>query len=96
MRGRYLRLGAFQKEPNLAVAHESKVGIITSRKAGGAVARVRLRRLFREIHRLHRADLVHGCWIVIIPHREAILASFEELRKEWLRLAGKLAILHHS
>lgn len=69
------------------------MGIITSRRVGGAVARVRVRRLLREIHRLHRERLLPGRWLVVISHREAADASYQNLCSEWLRLAAKLAIL---
>jgi ribonuclease P protein component len=71
---------------------ESKVGIITSRQVGGAVLRVRVRRLLRELHRLSRPDLRQGLWIVMIAQREASAASLEDLRREWLRLGHKLSI----
>lgn len=71
---------------------ETKVGIVTSRRVGNAVARVRVRRLLREIHRLSRPDLKDGLWIVLIAQQEAAFSTMEELRREWLRLGAKLSI----
>jgi ribonuclease P protein component len=75
---------------------ESKVGIIVSRKVGGAVVRNRLKRRCKELHRLSRSYIACGLWIVMILKREAATSSFADLQTEWLRLARKLSILTRS
>jgi ribonuclease P protein component len=72
---------------------EARVGLITSRRVGGAVVRNRVRRRLREIVRSDRAQLVHGLWIVLIARQQAAVASFEALRREWRQLAGRSAIV---
>lgn len=75
---------------------ESKLGVIASRRVGGAVVRNRLRRRCKELHRLSRPLLPPGLGIVLTIKKEASGASFEELQTEWLRLARKLSILPRS
>lgn len=66
-------------------------GIITSRKVGGAVQRNRVRRRLREI--IRGAELCDGIWIVTIARYRAAEAEFEDLRKDWLRVAKRCGIL---
>ena len=70
---------------------EARVGLITSRRVGGAVVRNRVRRRLREIVRADRAQLAHGLWIVLIARQQAAAASFDALRTEWRQLAGRSA-----
>src|SRR5437764_10494517 len=44
----------------------SRVGVITGRKMGGAVVRVRARRLLREAFRLHQLDLAQPLDLVLV------------------------------
>jgi ribonuclease P protein component len=70
-----------------------RVGVITSRRLGGAVVRNRVRRRLREIVRRHQHDLRPGRWIVLIAKRDAARASYRALEDEWLRLAKRASIL---
>src|SRR6266550_5442199 len=49
----------------------SRVGFITSRRVGSAVARNRVRRRLREIVRRHQHDLRQDLWIVLVAKRDA-------------------------
>jgi ribonuclease P protein component len=71
----------------------ARVGIITSRRVGGAIERNRVRRRLREIVRADRPRLRGGVWIVVIARRRAVEASFEDLRCEWRRLAKRHGLL---
>ena len=68
---------------------QPRLGIITSRKVGGAVARNRARRRVREIFRKHQHQLKSGIWIVIIISARAGRATYAQLEDEWLRLARR-------
>jgi ribonuclease P protein component len=70
-----------------------RVGLIASRRIGGAVARNRVRRRLREIVRRHQHDLRNGFWIVLVAKRDAVNASYHELEHEVLRLARRASIL---
>jgi len=71
----------------------AKAGIIASRRVGGAVARNKVRRRLRELIRVSRPDFPVGTLIVAIAKPASAIASFEELRGEWLLLARRLSIL---
>lgn len=71
----------------------SRVGFITSRRLGSAVARNRVRRRLREIVRRHQHDLRQDFWIVLVARRDAVNASSRALEDEWLRLARRASIL---
>jgi len=71
----------------------SRVGFITSRRVGSAVARNRVRRRLREIVRRHQHDLRQDLWIVLVAKRDAAKASYRDLEDEWLRLARRASIL---
>lgn len=70
-----------------------KVGIVTSRRVGGAVVRNRVRRRLREIVRHHREELIADVQAVIVAKKAAAEASFQDLSAEWLRLARRASIL---
>jgi ribonuclease P protein component len=67
----------------------ARVGIITSRRVGGAVQRNGMRRRIREIVRPVRSQLLRGLWMVVIVKHPAVEASFAGLRDEWSQLARK-------
>ena len=89
VQGRLLRLAFFcPLAEGLA-----KVGIITSKRVGGAVVRNKVRRRLRELIRVSRQDFPAGALVVAIAKPASASASFEELRGEWLLLARRLSIL---
>jgi len=74
-------------------AGSNRVGVITSRKVGGAVVRNRVRRRMRELLRLSRPHWTPDAWLVLIARRAAAGASFAELQAEWLKLARRSGFL---
>ena len=70
-----------------------RVGLITSRRVGGAVARNRVRRRLREIVRRNQQALIGGIWFVVIARRSAAQTDSAALEAEWLRLARRAGIL---
>ncbi len=74
-------------------AGPARIGIITSRRVGGAVERNRVRRRLRELFRLDRFRIIPGVWLVIVARRQAAQAAFEPLRAEWRQLAKRGGIL---
>lgn len=87
--GRYMVLGVLTGAPPGA----ARIGLITSRRVGGAVVRNRVRRLLRECVRPARIGLKDDCWIVLVARHQAARAPLAELRAEWLRLARRASIL---
>ena len=76
-----------------AAPGDARVGIVTSRRVGGAVERNRVRRRLREIVRADHAHLMPGAWLVIVARARAVGAEFAELREEWLRLVRRANVL---
>ncbi|MCE9611867.1 MAG: ribonuclease P protein component [Chthoniobacter sp.] len=76
-----------------AAETEARIGLITSRRVGGAVVRVRVRRRLRELVRAARPQMKAGVWLALIARQAAARASFESLRAEWLILAERSSIL---
>lgn len=69
-----------------------RVGLVTSRRVGNAVARNGVRRRLREIVRAELPRLRPDHWIVLVAKRAAVEASHADLRGEWQRLARKAAL----
>jgi ribonuclease P protein component len=89
---RLLRLGIFK----LAENPPSRIGIVTSKRLGGAVVRNKTRRRLREIARTHLPRIIPGLLIVIVAKPPAAEAAYDELRAEWLLLARRLSIFADS
>lgn len=90
--GRLLRIGVL-KDTEIT---PSRIGLITSKRVGGAVDRNKIRRRLREIIRADRAKLASGFDIVVVAKSAAAQAAFDDLRAEWLLLARRLSILPDS
>jgi ribonuclease P protein component len=90
--GRLLRLGVLRdSEPK-----PTRIGLVTSKRVGGAVDRNKTRRRLREMIRAVLPSIAPGLDIVVVAKSSAASASFDELRAEWLLLARRLSILPDS
>jgi ribonuclease P protein component len=87
--GRFVVLSVLTRPDDSSPA---RVGIITSRRMGNAVARNRVRRHLREIFRASRPQLRPGLWLVLIARAPAARAAHAELQAEWDRLARRSGI----
>lgn len=92
VQGRLLRLSVMQ----CPEGGEARLGVVTSRRVGCAVARNRMRRRIREIFRRRRASIRPGIWLVVTAKPGAGSAPFDEVLDEWLRLAERLSIFRGS
>ncbi len=92
VRGGLLLLGVL----DLGDASEFRVGLVTSKRVGGAVQRNRLRRRLREIVRRHQHEIRKGVWLVVVTRPAAARTTSEDLEAEWLKLAGRAGLLHSS
>ena len=88
-----LVLAVLRHKESPAAEAPARLGIITGRRVGGAVERVRVRRRLREVLRVARPALHAGAWLVVIAKPAARDASLADLRADWERLAAKARIL---
>jgi ribonuclease P protein component len=88
IRGGALMLGILEvsEEPMF------KIGFVTSKRIGGAVARNRVRRRLREIVRRAQPRLRNGFWLVLVARPSAAQADYAALEKEWGRLVTRAAL----
>ena len=68
----------------LAEGAPARLGVITSRKMGGAVARNRARRLLREAFRLHQGELCRGVDLVLVARPSIAGKSFADVERDYL------------
>jgi ribonuclease P protein component len=61
----------------------TRIGIVVGRRLGGAVTRNRAKRIFRELAREVRQDLVKGYDVLVFPRREALTVGHTHLRDAW-------------
>lgn len=60
-----------------------QVGIIVGRRFGNAVRRNRAKRIFRELTRQVRADLLSEQAVLVFPKRDALNQPFAVLKEAW-------------
>lgn len=89
VRGGLLLVGVLEVEEEAAF----RVGLVTSRRVGGAVVRNRIRRRLREIVRRHQHELRAGFWMVIVARPAAAQASSAALGAEWLKLTRRAGLI---
>lgn len=73
-----------------APADRTRIGITVSRKVGNSPTRSRVKRVLREIFRLHKDRWPRGVDFVVIARPPARWSSHERLRNDMLRWADEL------
>jgi len=61
-----------------------KLGVVTSKKIGGAVQRSRARRLLRESFRLHQHELAQPVELVLVARNSIAGKDFAAVEKDYL------------
>src|SRR5436190_7534916 len=71
----------------------SRIGVISSRKIGDAVARSRARRLMREAFRLHQYELASPSDLVLVARPSIQEKQFHQVEKDFLLLAKEAKLI---
>ena len=77
-------------------SRKNRVGLTVSAKLGHAVVRNRVRRRFRELYRLHRADMLPGWDIIMVGRVRAAELPYHKLEKQYLRCLAELGLLRED
>jgi ribonuclease P protein component len=70
----------------------SRLGVITSKKIGGAVQRSRARRLLRETFRLHQWDLAQPVDMVLVARNSIAGKALADVEKDFLRVLDRAGL----
>ncbi|HMJ66373.1 MAG TPA: ribonuclease P protein component [Candidatus Binatia bacterium] len=74
----------------------TRIGVITARKVGGAVARTRARRLLREAFRLHQPDLAHAVDLVLVAQPSIVDKGFADVERDYLAALRRARLLKEA
>ena len=85
MRGERLALGCLIANWNqLPEGTTPKLGVVTSKKIGGAVERSRARRLLRESFRRHQHEFARPVELVLVARNSIAGKNFAAVEKDFL------------
>jgi ribonuclease P protein component len=77
------------KESREGLDFPPRLGLSVSRKVGKSVQRNKLKRRVREIFRLNQEKLLNGTELVVIPRKEAVGLSYQDLENKIFSLLGR-------
>jgi len=69
-----------------------RLGVVSSRKVGGAVLRTKARRMLREVFRKNRHQLKGAVDIVLVARATIVKASYQAIEEDFLVLASKAGL----
>lgn len=72
-----------------ATGQASRLGVVTSKKIGGAVVRNRARRLMRECFRLHQGKLTRPVDLVLVARPSIVGKHLTEIENDFMRVLSQ-------
>jgi ribonuclease P protein component len=63
----------------------SRLGVVTSRKIGGAVIRSRARRLLREAYRRHQHELPRPMDVILVARQSIVGKKLADVERDYLQ-----------
>jgi ribonuclease P protein component len=73
-----------------------KLGVVTSRKIGGAVQRTRARRLLRESFRRHQHEFTAPVELILVARNSIAGKNFAEVEKDFLASLRRAGLLKND
>jgi ribonuclease P protein component len=73
-----------------------KLGVVTSRKIGGAVQRTHARRLLRESFRLHQHEFTAPVELILVARNSIAGKNFAEVEKDFLASLRRAGLLKND
>ena len=73
-----------------------RLGVVTSRKIGGAVIRSRARRLLRESFRQHQDDLTQPVELVLVARDSIVGKNYAGVEKDYLAALRRAGLLKND
>src|SRR5215469_17385681 len=70
-----------------------RLGVVTSRKIGGAVQRTRARRLLRESFRVHQHDFARPIELILVARNSIVGKKFADVEKDFLTTLRRAGLL---
>ena len=70
-----------------------KLGVVTSRKIGGAVQRTRARRLLRESFRLHQHEFAQPIELILVARNSIAGKRFADVERDFLATLRRAGLL---
>lgn len=71
----------------------TRLGVVTSRKIGGAVVRNRARRLLREAFRVHQTELKQPVDLVLVARQSIVGRKLAGVEKDFLATLNRAGLL---
>ena len=91
--GQRLAVGCLALNWMDAVGGTARLGVITSKKIGSAVARARARRLLRESFRLHQHEVVRPVEVVLVARLSISGKPFSVVEQDFLTALRRAKLL---